>query len=88
MSELLKALLKHIKGILAISNSSVSGRVRFNRSKRAIADMYLFCLNEEFTDEESKQAADWIDELRQEMRGGGWQVAKCIDVLQAFEVKS
>ena len=88
MSELLKALLKHIKSILAISNSSVSGRVRFNRSKRAIADMYLFCLNSEFTDDESKQAADWIDELRQEMRGGGWQVAKCIDVLQAFEVKS
>ena len=88
MSELLKALLKHIKGILAISNSSVSSRVRFNRSKRAIADMYLFCLNSEFTDDESKQAADWIDELRQEMRGGGWQVAKCIDVLQAFEVKS
>jgi len=88
MSEVIKALRDLILGILKLQNSSVSGRVRFNRSKRAIADMYLFCLNSEFTDDESKQAADWIDELRQEMRGGGWQVAKCIDVLQAFEVKS
>jgi|TARA_R100000501_G_scaffold14118_1_gene25757 hypothetical protein len=88
MSELLKGLHAHIIGILSIQNSSVSGRVRFNRSKRAISDMYDYCLQNVFSDDEAKQATDWIGELQESMRGGGWQVAKCIDVLQAFELKS
>ena len=86
MSELLKALLKHIKGILAISNSSVSGRVRFNRSKRAISELYDFCLESEFSNEEAKQAENLLSELQGKMRGQGWQVARCIDELQSFEV--
>ena len=87
MNELLTGLHDHIIGILGVQNSNVSGHVRFNRSRRAIADMYLYCLEHEFTDDEAKQATDLIDELRESMSGGGWQVAKCIDVLQAFELK-
>jgi len=88
MSEVIKALRDLILGILKLQNSSVSGRVRFNRSKRAISDMYDYCLQNVFSDDEAKQATDWIGELQESMRGGGWQVAKCIDVLQAFELKS
>ena len=87
MSDLLKGLHKHITGILKIANSSVSYRVRFNRQRRAIADMYDYCLENEWSDEEASQANDWIDELGETMRGGGYQVKKCADVLQSFELK-
>jgi len=86
MSEVIKALRVLIFGILKLQNSSVSGRVRFNRTKRAIADLYDYCLESEFDNEEAKQAENLLSELQGKMRGQGWQVARCIDELQSFEV--
>ena len=86
MSEVIKALRDLILGILKLQNSSVSGRVRFNRSKRAISELYDFCLESEFSNEEAKQAENLLSELQGKMRGQCWQVARCIDELQSFEV--
>ena len=86
MSEVIKALRLLIFGILKLQNSSVSGRVRFNRTKRAIADLYDFCLETEFDEADAKTAENLLSELQGKMRGQGWQVARCIDELQSFEV--
>ena len=86
MSEVIKALRLLIFGILKLQNSSVSGRVRFNRTKRAIADLYDFCLETEFDEADAKTAENLLSELQGKMRGQGWQVSRCIDELQSFEV--
>tara|TARA_Y100001963_G_C6733188_1_gene424919 strand:- start:354 stop:512 length:159 start_codon:yes stop_codon:yes gene_type:complete len=49
--------------------------------------MYAYCLENEWSDEEASQAQDWIGELSETMRSGGYQVNKCVDALQAFELK-
>ena len=86
MSETIKKLLAMIKAILVLQRSSVSGRVRFNRIKRALSELYEFCLETEFDDADAKQAEGLLSELQTKMQGQGWQVAKCIDELQSFQV--
>jgi hypothetical protein len=87
MNELLEALRQKCMDILAVQNGSSSRKVKFNRVRRATSDLYEYCLVNTFTDSEAKQASEWIEELTESMRGGGWQVAKCLDVLMAFETK-
>ena len=86
MSDTITKLLDLIKGILILQRSSVSGRVRFNRIKRSLSELYEYCLETEFDDADAKVAENLLGELQTKMQGQGWQVARCIDELQSFQV--
>jgi hypothetical protein len=87
MSDTIKTLIAIIKSILVLQRSSVSGRVRFNRTKRKISDLYEFCLETEFDDTDAKAAEGLLDELAGKMNSGQrFQVSRCIDELQSFQL--
>jgi len=87
MSDTIKVLIEMIKGILVLQRSSVSGRVRYNRIKRAISNLYEYCLETEFDDSDAKVAEALLDELAGKMGSGQrFQVSRCIDELQSFQV--
>ena len=87
MSDTITKLLDLIKGILILQRSSVSCRVRFNRIKRSLAELYEYCLETEFDDSDAKVAEALLDELAGKMGSGQrFQVSRCIDELQSFQV--
>ena len=69
------------RALYLIDCSAISARTKYNRINRAVAHLQYFVATTDFSEEQIKDAQDYLETLSDAMKGSSWRLRRVIDMV-------